>query len=98
MSWSPARQPMRNSASTRLAITTKDELYTGAGEHPQSHPPMTVPSHTATPEFSGMGAARCAQVTVPRQAPGEERPSGVRDAKQVGCLLVTAASDDRKDQ
>ncbi len=32
------------------------------------------------------------------EAPGEEWPGRLRNAKEIGSLLVAAASDDRKDQ
>ena len=59
---------------------------------------MTVPSHTATPDAKSVWVPPGASDQRPQEAAGEERPGGVSDTKEVGCLLVAAASDDRKDQ
>ena len=98
MSRSPARQPMRNRREYAAGDKDEGQLYAGAGEQPKSHPAYDGAQPNRDPGCQREWVPPGAPDDRPNQAPGEKRPSRVRHAKQVGRLLVAAASDDRKDR
>ena len=72
------------------------QLYAGAGEQPKSHSANNRAEPNRNPGGQGEWVPPGASEDRPNQAPGEKRPSGVRHAEQIGRLLVTTASDNRK--
>ena len=74
------------------------ELHTAAAEHPEGHSSDDRAQPDNYSRRQGVRVPPGAANECPQQAAGKERPSRVSDAQQVGCLLVTAASNDRKDQ
>jgi hypothetical protein len=74
------------------------QLYTGAREHPESHSSDDRAQPHSDPRGESVRVPPGASDQRPQKAAGEKRPRGVSDTEEVGCLLVAAASDDRKDQ
>ena len=81
-----------------LATMMKDSCTPAPVSTLKAIPPMTVPSHTATPDLRAYGRRQVRPISGAEKAPGEEWPRRMCDAEKVVCLLVTTASDDRENQ
>jgi hypothetical protein len=74
------------------------QLHTSAGENPQRQAADDSPEPHCYPRFQSERVPPRPANDRANEAPGEEWPGRLRYAKEIGCLLVAAASDDRKDQ
>ena len=74
------------------------QLHTRAGENPQRHAADDCAEPHCYPGFQSEWVPPRTANDRANEAPGEEWPGRLRYAKEIGYLLVAAASDDRKDQ